>query len=354
LDMDGTLIAVKSGKKFAHNANDWIILNEKVIEKVKEYHTKGYKIVIFTNQAGIEKGHTKEQDIKTKIENITELIGVPIQALIASHNDYYRKPSTGMWKYFASNLNGGKQVNIKESLYIGDAAGRAKEGTRPKDHSAGDYQFALNVGLQFKTPEMHYHNQKETLPPFEFEPKNAFKKTGSLFKGKDVKPADIPSQSPEMVIFVGSPGSGKSSFWKNYLPNYVHVNNDTLKTKAKCLKVAEEAMAAGKSVVIDNTNPKKETRAEYSAIAKKHGYPVRCFYFDIPKDTAFHLNELRVVNKFRQHQSGRVPDMPIHAWYKNHEKPTTAEGFTSVETIEPVVGPFINKEEEELFFHYLF
>ena len=56
---------------------------------------------------------------------------------------------------------------------------------------------------------------------------------------------------------VGSPGSGKSTFWQNYLPNYSRVNRDTLKTKEKCYKVAEQEILNGKSVVIDNTNPKK-------------------------------------------------------------------------------------------------
>ena len=37
---------------------------------------------------------------------------------------------------------------------------------------------------------------------------------------------------------------------------------------------------------------------------------------------AFHLNELRKVNKIRTHFSGVVPDMPIHYWFKNVEKPT--------------------------------
>jgi hypothetical protein len=35
----------------------------------------------------------------------------------------------------------------------------------------------------------------------------------------------------EMVIFVGSPGSGKSTFWQNYMSKYARINRDTLKTK---------------------------------------------------------------------------------------------------------------------------
>lgn len=42
-----------------------------------------------------------------------------------------------------------------------------------------------------------------------------------------------------MIIFVGSPGSGKSTFWQNYLSSYPRVDVDTLKTKEKCYKVAE-------------------------------------------------------------------------------------------------------------------
>ena len=38
----------------------------------------------------------------------------------------------------------------------------------------------------------------------------------------------------------GAPGSGKSTFCRNYLPGYTRINRDTLKTKEKCYKVAEE------------------------------------------------------------------------------------------------------------------
>lgn len=86
-----------------------------------------------------------------------------------------------------------------------------------------------------------------------------------------------------MVIFVGSPASGKSTFWKNFLPQYSRVNRDTLKTKEKCYKVAEQEMLQGKSVVIDNTNPKKEDRKYFIDLGKKMGFKIRCFEFLTPK-----------------------------------------------------------------------
>ena len=72
-----------------------------------------------------------------------------------------------------------------------------------------------------------------------------------------------------MIIMVGFPGSGKSTICKRHLiPNkYAHINRDTLKTR--CLKVCEEELKAGKSVVIDNTNPSKKDRAKYIDLAKK-------------------------------------------------------------------------------------
>lgn len=63
---------------------------------------------------------------------------------------------------------------------------------------------------------------------------------------------------------VGAPGSGKSTFVTSRLANYVRVCNDELKTKEKCMKVCREALAEGKSVVIDNTNPTADVRARYT------------------------------------------------------------------------------------------
>jgi len=46
------------------------------------------------------------------------------------------------------------------SFYCGDAAGRPKTATRPKDFSDTDIKFAHNVGLTFKTPEEFFLDQK--------------------------------------------------------------------------------------------------------------------------------------------------------------------------------------------------
>jgi len=75
-----------------------------------------------------------------------------------------------------------------------------------------------------------------------------------------------------------------------FLPKYIRVNNDILKTKEKCMKVCKELLVDGKSVVIDNTNPTAEVRKRYIDIAKSLKIPIRALYFDVPKDTCIHNN----------------------------------------------------------------
>jgi len=84
-DMDGTLIKTKSGLVFPKDCNDWQLLYLEVPNKLKQFHAKGYKIVIFTNQAGLGTGKVKVKDFKLKIEKVVQRINVPIQVMHSSH-----------------------------------------------------------------------------------------------------------------------------------------------------------------------------------------------------------------------------------------------------------------------------
>jgi bifunctional polynucleotide phosphatase/kinase len=71
---------------------------------------------------------------------------------------------------------------------------------------------------------------------------------------QDLPTAAILPSDPqtEIVVFVGPPCLGKSTFYRTHFAaaGYVHVNQDTLGSRAKCVKAAEEALGAGKSCVI--------------------------------------------------------------------------------------------------------
>lgn len=68
--IDHTLIQPKGKGKFPANRGDWEWWNARVPEKLKELHKSGYKIVIFTNQGGIEKNKQNPNDITGKILDI--------------------------------------------------------------------------------------------------------------------------------------------------------------------------------------------------------------------------------------------------------------------------------------------
>ena len=58
--MDWTLIRTKGGQTFPKNKDDWELLFDDLIKnKLESLNKDGFRIVIFTNQAGVENGRTK-------------------------------------------------------------------------------------------------------------------------------------------------------------------------------------------------------------------------------------------------------------------------------------------------------
>jgi len=344
-DMDDTLVHPKSSAKFPKGRSDWRWLFPQVPERLKKLHNEGYSVVIFTNQAGIGKGHVKAADIKGKILDLAKELEIPLRAVIASEDDVYRKPASTMFKFWVEKLNHGVKPDPASSFYCGDAAGRAanwKPGTK-KDFSCSDRKFAHNIGLPFHTPEEFFLG--EPAAPFDWgtiDPKSVL--------ATPAQPVAVtPSATQELVIFVGLPASGKSTFARRHLvpAGYVHVNQDTLKTKEKCFKAANEAVQAGKSVIVDNTNPEPATRQTYIEMAKAKGIPVRCFHFQTPEELTHHLN------LFREKVQGvpHVPGVAYNMCKKKMVEPTAAEGFAEIIKVA-FVPSFDNPEHQAAFLEW--
>jgi len=116
-------------------------------------------------------------------------------------------------------------------------------------------------------------------------------------------PRVIPTSTPillhppqqDVVLFVGYPCLGKSTFFRQHFQpeGYIHINQDTLKTREKCIRALEETLKAGKSCVVgqslpllnestltkqhlDNTNRNVTTRKHYIDLCGTLKVPIRC------------------------------------------------------------------------------
>ena len=68
----------------------------------------------------------------------------------------------------------------------------------------------------------------------------------------------------EMILFVGLPGSGKSTFYKNhYFNTHLRISNDLLRTKNRTQKLLDFCRETNMSFVIDNTCTTKEVRKRF-------------------------------------------------------------------------------------------
>lgn len=351
-DMDSTLISVKSGAKFAKNHEDWIWWHERVPKKLAELHQNGYRLIIFTNQGGIEKQHTKLDDIKRKCEKLIEETNAPIYVFIATGENHFRKPATAMFDFFVENCNQNVEIDKKNSFYCGDAAGRVNNWApgKKKDFSCADRKFANNIGLPFKTPEECFLDEAPTTK-YDWGSINPQEYVKKLTQGKTTTASsNYHKNTQEVVILQGPPASGKSTFSRRYFKphNYEIINRDTLQTPARCIKAAKEALEKGKSIVIDNTNPSADARSDYIALAKSHKIPCRCFILDTPIELCHHLNYVRV------HQTSgdvrRIPDVGYNMYKKNYVEPKQSEGLDEIIHIEFM--PKFDSEKDEKIFHY--
>jgi bifunctional polynucleotide phosphatase/kinase len=177
-------------------------------------------------------------------------------------------------------------LDYNSSFFVGDAAGR------PGDHADTDRKWAMNIGISFYTPQVDraiiFHvyivefilGQEYFLKcaptPFVL---NGFHVStlpqcvlGFFFLSILLQLPQFlvlpltptltpllpppPRSKPELVLFCGYPSLGKTSFFRlHFLPeDYAHINQDTLRTRQKCLEAVEAALAADRNCVVGEFN----------------------------------------------------------------------------------------------------
>ena len=140
----------------------------------------------------------------------------------------------------------------------------------------------------------------------------------------------------ELIIFVGLQAAGKSTYYQNHFAaTHVHVSKDLMKNSrnrgATQERQIEEALAAGRSVVVDNTSAAPDVRAPLIAQARRHGARVAAYYFEISVKEA-------VIRNRKREGKARVPDVAIFRTAKMLVPPAFGEGFDEVRVIAALPG----------------
>lgn len=264
-DLDSTLITPTSGKRHAGDAADWKWWHHSVPSRLRqlyneeeyvfemspiaqyEAHICRYQVVVFTNQGGLtlhpdpkskapKSLKSRVADFKQKCNSILAHFDIPITLYAATAQDIYRKPRAGMWREMKEDYNLSEaDIDHGGCIFVGDAGGRTAElkGSTAiaKDFSCSDRNLAHNIGIPFQTPEEYFLGETPRRFARDFDLVNfpfAEEAQDTFFVKKNKK---------DVILFVGPPGAGKSTFFWKYLDSlgYERINQDTLKRSVSLL-----------------------------------------------------------------------------------------------------------------------
>lgn len=125
----------------------------------------------------------------------------------------------------------------------------------------------------------------------------------------------------ELVIFVGIPAVGKSTFFRErFADTHVRINLDMLRTRHRERLLVAACLKANQPFVVDNTNLSARERAVYIEPARRAGFRVVGFYFRSV------LSEARDRNAARMGDA-RIPDKGVLGAASRLETPAEGEGF---------------------------
>lgn len=203
------------------------------------------------------------------------------------------------------------------------------------------------------TPEEHFHKfQKCSKFSWgDFDPRTLdYTQPGPKTSPSGAK---LHLDSQEVVVFVGCPASGKSTFYTKFMKpkGYIHVNRDTLGSWQKCVAECIKLLSAGKSVVIDNTSPDRESRLRYIEVARKHKVPVRSFLFTTSIAHAKHNNRFRELTA-KSSKYVKVNDLAFNMYKSKFSEPELGEGFNEIVKIH-FIPIFDNDHHARLYKSFL-
>ena len=136
---------------------------------------------------------------------------------------------------------------------------------------------------------------------------------------------------PEVVILVGLPGAGKSTFARATFPAHEYISKDAFPPSVRNKQARQDAalraaLGAGRSALVDNTNVTLADRAAIIAIAREFDARIVGYYLDVPVREAVARNE-------RREGRAKVPKVAIFATAKRLVAPSPSEGFDELHIV---------------------
>jgi predicted kinase len=138
-------------------------------------------------------------------------------------------------------------------------------------------------------------------------------------------------------MFVGIPGCGKSTFYKErFFSSHLRLSLDLLNTRNKEQRFLNLALSLQQRLVIDNTNVLREERSKYIAQAKEKRYEVIGYYFESILSDCLQRNEKRI-------GKDRIENVGVIAKFKQLHAPSFDEGFDKLYFVKIEGDQFIVK-----------
>lgn len=143
----------------------------------------------------------------------------------------------------------------------------------------------------------------------------------------------------DLVVLAGLQGSGKSTFYfARFAATHAHVSRDLFPgardplARQRALVIA--AAREGRSVVVDNTNARREDRVGLVALARELGMRPVLYWF--PPDV-----KASIARNLSREGKARVPAVAVLATARRLASPAPSEGFETIFEVRAPPGAFL-------------